>query len=155
MIYKGEPVSEPYHEIIVTVSHASKKSVGDFRHFWSLHVTGFNDEKHCQDCFIGEQEWKTNNKIPTGTPITIPMKGNFFYICGEKTYDDNFHMPLRWKQGSTTTLTTYNGFKFTVENAELVPFTDKFARKKYPEKSEEYLTCRNFQFAAQMYVQQK
>ena len=166
MQYSGELVVEPYNEILLSVEHAEKKTVDGFLAFWAYHVTGFDDTKHCMPCFLGEREWKVKGAMPTipvDAPVSIPMKGNYFYICGvtdfkifthEEYMRNNFHMPLRWEQGSTVTMTTYNGFTVTVANVARVEFDDKVVMRLYKDKGEEFYTCRNFQFAAQMYVKQ-
>jgi len=64
----------------------------------------------------------------------------------------NFHFPLKWKECSTATGETYNGFILTVKNAEIVPFSKDFAKTHYSHLGEKFWTCRNFQFAAQMYA---
>jgi hypothetical protein len=55
---------------------------------------------------------------------------------------------------------TYTGYTIKVGNAEKVIFDDKIARKLYAEKiralyaereAEEFLTCRNYQFGAQVF----
>lgn len=66
---------------------------------------------------------------------------------------NNFHFPLRWKEGNTATMTTYNGYTFTVQNAARVLFNDAFAKQQYQQqRGDEFWTCRNFQFGAQMYA---
>ena len=164
MRHIGEPVTQPYNEILLSVEHTDKKTLDGFNHFWGCHVTGFDDEKHCLECFIGKREEKIENKmqmIPDSAPITIPMQGNYFYICGvtnhlkfshEEYMANNFHLPLQWKPGSIAKLTTYNGYTFTVRNAEIVPFTSEVAETHYRQLGEKFWTCRNFQFGAQMYV---
>ena len=164
MIFCGDPVVLPYNEMLLSVGHAKNKVLDGFLSFWGWHVTGFNDTKHCQPCFVGERERAIQNKMritKAGTPLIIPVKGNYFYICGvtdfkvftHKEYmKNNFHFPLRWKPGSFATMTTYNEYTFVVENAEIVQFNGAFAKKKYYHLGYPFWSCRNFQFAADMYV---
>ncbi|MCL2711383.1 MAG: hypothetical protein FWE95_10935 [Planctomycetaceae bacterium] len=148
------------NEITITLSHAKKTTLNGFASFWGVHVRGFNAKKHCQYCLLGKRESSINIGIPAAVPISILMRGDYFYLCGvvstrgisHKEYmRRNFHMPVRCSPSSTATKTTYNGFTVTVENAELIPFTGEVAKELYGDLPEKYWTCRNFQFGAQMY----
>ncbi|MCL2305949.1 MAG: hypothetical protein FWC43_11455 [Planctomycetaceae bacterium] len=66
----------------------------------------------------------------------------------------NFHLPVRWKEGETVRAETYNGFVFTIENAERIPISDAVAKERYYHLGYNYWSCRNFQFGAQMYLNQ-
>ena len=148
------------NEIVVTVSHANRATLNGFTSFWGVHVRGFNAKRHCQYCLRGKREPSIKFGIPTAVPISILVRGDYFYLCGvvstrgishEEYMRRNFHMPVRWSLGSTATKTTYNGFTVTVENAELVSFTGEIAKELYGDLPEKYWSCRNFQFGAQMY----
>ena len=161
MKYFGEPVTIPYNNISVTVSHETSLRLDGFLAFWGWHVTGFNDEFHCQKCLSGKRESHFRRNMETGKTITIPLSGNFLYICGvtdfkvfshDEYMKNNFHMPLCWKPGCKAEMTTYNGYTFAAEDAEVVPFDGGLAKQRYDHLGYSYWSCRNFQFAAQMFV---
>jgi hypothetical protein len=164
MKYFGDSVSKPYKEILLTVTHESKRTLGGFLAFWGYHVNGFDDDLHCQKCLIGTREFKVHRRMPSsGSPLTIPLTGNYFYICGvvdfkvfshQEYMQNNFHLPVRWKEGSTAEAITYNGFVFTIANAEQVPISDEVAKMQYHHRGYKYWSCRNFQFGSQMYFNQ-
>jgi len=164
MMYFGESVGEPYKEILLTVTHENRKSLSGFLAFWGYHVYGFDDEFHCQKCLIGKRETRISRRMPTtGQPLVIPVTGNYFYICGVvdfKVYSHqeymkrNFHLPVRWKDGGKVEAITYNGYVFTIDNAEQVPISDEVAKKQYYHLGYNYWSCRNFQFGSQMYLNQ-
>jgi hypothetical protein len=143
------------------VSHASASRLDGFLSFWGWHVIGFDDEFHCQKCLLGARERLFRKDMVVGKTETIPMTGNFLYICGVTNFKvlthaeymkKNFHMPLRWKAGCNAEMTTYNGYTFAIRDAEVVPFDGTLAKQRYDHLGYPYWSCRNFQFAAQMFV---
>ena len=163
MLYSGEPVVLPYNEVSLKVSHPTKRVMDGFLSLWAYHVTGFNDDKHCQPCFLGERELSVDRRMPANPskPISIKMRGNYFYICGvtdfkvftHKEYmENNFHFPVKYSPGNSVAKTTYNGYTFIIDDAELVLFSAAFSKKHYYHKGYKYWSCRNFQFGADMFV---
>lgn len=72
------------------------------------------------------------------------------YICGvgagpkKLLHAQNLHLPLRYEAGGVVEQTTYNDYRFRIENAALVDvprLPDDFAGK-----TREHARCRNFQF---------
>jgi hypothetical protein len=61
----------------------------------------------------------------------------------------NLHLVGRVKDGASASIVLHNGSILEVGGLERIQFDDKAARKLFPGKSEAFLTCRNFQFAAQ------
>ena len=161
MKYFGEPVTIPYPIVSVTVSHETSRRLDGFLAFWGWHVTGFNDEFHCQKCLLGKRESHFRRTMEVGNTVTIPLTGHFLYLCGvtdfkkfshEDYMRNNYHMPVRWKLGCKAEMTTYNGYTFAIEDAEVVPFNGELAKERYSHLGYPFWSCRNFQFAAQMFL---
>ena len=148
----------PTKEIIITITHPDKNKteIDGFASFWGQHVVDFDTKEHCQACLVGPKEWskqKLKGKINTDAFI-VPMKGQYFYICGvksnhDKDYNNNFHLAIEYKEGAEAELTTYNGFKIAITNAKQIRFDFNQAWDNHLKKGRKYVTCRIYWFALQ------
>jgi len=126
-----------------------------FRHFWSKRVTGFDATVHCADCLRGPRLLEVNKDLARGGRVTLNAKaGSLIYICGvasPRNWANNFHLAFRVTDGGQTVSQLHTGARVAVSNAVAIHIADAAARRLYPELSEQFLTCRNFQFGAQAF----
>jgi hypothetical protein len=140
--------------IELDVSHHDGRSgrVEGFSLLWAWYVRGFKPGHHCQDCLEGHLAKNfTSRNAECGVHLldeaaTVP----YVYVCGvasgpaDERQHRNLHFPLRYWPGATTTIETYNGYRFTARNAMLMPvpaLPDDF--RGLPR---EHARCKNFQF---------
>ena len=138
-----------------------------WRHFWGKKVVAFDDRFHCARCLVGSQERRVHTATPVNVDIPLPnlKAGDVFYICGVATpweWANNLHLACRVVSEQNTLFTppkalapkasvlSYVGDRVTVTGAILLPFGDEIASKRYPDRDRSFLTCRNFQFGAEM-----
>ena len=82
-------------------------------------------------------------------------KGQFIYICGVSNphrWKNNMHLAVFYCKGSKALVSGYNGDLVIIENAKQFVFDDTEAKSIFPEKSAEFLTCRNFQFGVKAFI---
>lgn len=156
---------------VLTIHRTAASPPGDrldgFKWWWLKSVRGVNGRLHCAMCLVGGFAKAVKKNMLVETPVALdefrPGTFDFLYLCGvrgaafEKTtkrwissYDENFHLPLRAKEGARAELLTYNGYRVEVVNAEsmlpiaeLPPGWHGIERKRW--------SCRNFQFGVQHY----
>ena len=127
-----------------------------WRHLWMKHVVGFRPEVHCARCLVGPYDWAFGRAMPVNTEVQ-PRKvvsGAVLYFCGVSLptrWANNFHLAARPCPGAVLTVELWNGDSITFHGLERVPFDDAAARRLYPDRPSEFLTCRNFQFGAQAF----
>lgn len=144
----------------MTVSYALR-SVQDlvlgWRYLWMKRVTAFKPDVHCARCLVGSYDQQFGLKMPVNQtiPVAGADAGAILYFCGVST-------PYRWERnahlavvvtcvaGDMARLELYTGDILEVAGAVALPFTDETARRDYPSRSAAFLTCRNFQFGAEM-----
>jgi len=145
-------------DVYIKVDAPEKQDVGGgWRYFWAKTVTGFDASIHCMQCLIGDRIEGISPKLLTkGGKVGKRFKtGTMLYICGVSypyIWDRNFHMPVRVKRGASSRARTYTGAIVTVEGAERIAFNDHAALAHFGQKGPRFLTCRNFQFAAQEFA---
>lgn len=126
-----------------------------FRYFWAKHVTGFNSATHCYNCLKGSPVKAVNLELARGGTISILVEpGAMIYICGVASphrWPDNFHHAFRAVPGATSEGQLHTGALLKVINGERIPFDGTAAISAFRDRGPEFLTCRNFQFAAQMF----
>ncbi|MBI1186483.1 MAG: hypothetical protein GC206_04010 [Alphaproteobacteria bacterium] len=126
-----------------------------FRYFWARRVTGFNSNAHCYSCLKGSPIPAVSKALSEGGECSIPaLPDSIIYICGvakPHNWVDNFHLAIRAKAGSTCERELHTGADLKVINGERIAFDDAAARRLFPDRGPDFLTCRNFQFAAQMF----
>lgn len=130
--------------------------VTGWRFLWMKRVKGFRSDFHCARCLEGSFVKGLGTSLATNVPHAVAADdGDLFYLCGVSApyvWANNLHMALCAKAGSVVTVAAYNGEVFTVEHAELVPFDDVAARRRFAGRGSEFLTCRNFQFGAHFFT---
>jgi hypothetical protein len=142
--------------IVITVTHPSGEEalIKGFRYIWAFYVKGYNPEKHCQPGLIGQRvdEFCTPTAM-SGRSVTCDKMDRYpyLYVCGvgagrkEDLWKENFHLPLSYAAGSVVEKTSYNGYRFRVENAAEVVVPE--LREGWEGKPREHTRCKNFQFA--------
>jgi hypothetical protein len=100
-----------------------------FRYLWASYVKSFDPAAHCQACLKGALATNFNSKTAQiGRDIALERAPAFpfVYLCGvaagksEYREERNLHLPLRYVEGRVAEGVTYNGYRFTVVNAELL-----------------------------------
>jgi len=137
----------------------SKSSVlTGYRFFWAMTVVGFNDNEHCQKCFVGQRLSVIRaTTVPMNETIELMVQeGTVVYFCGvseSHVWAKNFHLAVRVTGDKNDRIVSsmVNGQTITIRGAGKIDFDERAAQQLYPEKSRKFLTCRNFQFAAQMF----
>jgi hypothetical protein len=140
-----------------------------FSYAWFRTVTGFNPEKHCAACFVGERDPRITKRIATRTQIEISCPGHseppkmggagsqmtqqpYFYLCaGARLYDQNLHVAWIYEPGESFTAKTFNGFTISVTNAARVTIQPLPADHPARALGDRFTRCRNFQFGVQIY----
>lgn len=127
-----------------------------FRYFWMKSVTGFDPSVHCARCLRGNYEKVIGSKMPTNQRLDLGgyTEGAVLYLCGVSApyrWASNAHLAVKVKKGAVATVTLYTGDVVQMFDCIALPFDDKVARERFPERSIAFLSCRNFQFAAQYF----
>ena len=127
-----------------------------FRYFWLKKVVGFNPRVHCARCLKGEYSELCGPGVAVGVPIEDPLfqSGDFAYFCGVSTpyrWANNLHLAGRVVPGSVASAPIWSGGQLVVRGLEKIEFDDEAALRLFPEHGAAYLTCRNFQFGAQVF----
>ncbi len=126
-----------------------------FRYLWMKTVTGFLPRHHCARCLKGEYhpEFGPTMDVNARLGAVEYSEGTLLYICGVSSpyrWPQNLHLAGRVTAGAQAGTTVWTGDQLTVSGLERIPFDDRAARRRFPERGEDYLTCRNFQFGAQL-----
>lgn len=77
--------------------------------------------------------------------------GDVLYLCGVSApyvWMRNFHLALVCQYGARVRTTAYTGDVIEIDGCDLIHFDDAEARRRFPDKGEAFLSCRNFQFGA-------
>lgn len=123
-----------------------------FRYFWLKRVTGFDPKQHCARCLRGSYFEEVSTKLPVNRAIHIEADpGEVLYLCGVSApyrWERNFHLALIVEHGARVGSTAYTGDVIGIEGADYLPFDDAEARRRFPDRGEAFLSCRNFQFGA-------
>ncbi len=130
-------------------------SLKGFRYFWMKKVVGFNNQVHCARCLKGGYEKQVSNHLPGNVEIELSRynEGDLIYICGVSSlyrWEKNFHLAGRVGNGNVR-VTLYTGDVLEVQGIEEISISDEAAKRLYPDRTDEFLTCRNFQFGVQMF----
>jgi hypothetical protein len=116
------------------------------------HVTGFDPAVHCARCLRGSYEKLVGTGMIMNEPIPLLVRaGAALYLCGVSTpyrWEKNLHVAVEPHEGSVVSVKSYAGDIITFHGAREIQFDDAAARARFPDKGEEFLTCRNFQFGA-------
>ena len=137
----------------LTLRSVQGKPVG-FRYLWMKRVDDFLSCHHCARCIVGPYIWEVGKHMDSRSVFIAGDEGVLFYLCGVALpfdYSKNMHLALRVVEGKEASVTSHRGQVFSVQGAEQVHFDDRAARRKFPDHGEAHLTCRNFQFMAQLF----
>ena len=128
-----------------------------WKYFWAKNVRGFDPSVHCARCLIGSYEKKIGTRAPVNTEVDLINHnvGDLLYVCGVAQpykWANNFHMACR-VTGSMQDVAAdlmAGGDAFIVRGAAKVPFDAETAQRQFAGRGKDYLTCRNFQFGAEL-----
>jgi hypothetical protein len=146
--------------IILDVSHPSQLAgpITGFRFLWAYYVNGYRPEKHCQPCFKGRRvnEFCTAT-ASTGRQIVLDRMDRYpyLYVCGvaagpvSERGARNLHLPLRYAEGASVEVVSYNGYRFRARNAERVEVP--LLPDNWNGLARAHARCRNFQFAVSVF----
>lgn len=128
-----------------------------FKYLWLKYVTAVNLDVHCARCLVGEYSKAIKADIPNPQFLALnEHPANIFYLCGVASpyrWQNNFHLAFRAAEGETFQVNEL-GISVTVKNAERIPITgEAIAVVNHPKKHlADFNTCRNWQFANQLYL---
>lgn len=142
--------------ITLEITHPLQRMgrMGGFRYLWAFLVSGYRSDRHCQQCFYGRL---VPGLSPTEDAVAVPIsmamtdRYPYAYVCGVAAGPTalrrtrNLHLPLRYAEGSTVGVTTYNDYTITALNAQSVPFTA--LPDDWNGLPKGHVRCKNFQFA--------
>lgn len=144
------------HLSVIYHSAAGEPLRAAWRFLWCKSAEAFDPRQHCAKCLKGRYETRFGLDMPADDMVDLDHgPGALLYFCGvSKPYrwDRNLHLAVRvtGDPQDIASATAWNGDKVTIAGAEEVPFNDEAARAGYPALGAAFLTCRNFQFGAQM-----
>ena len=148
----------------VSDADGSVGKIDGFKSFWAYYVDGYDPKHHCQACFKGAPipEFNTST-AKTGTSVLFDKmdKHKYLYLCGVATgpinqlFRKNFHLPLSYREGTSVSATTYNGYTVTADNAVLlqIPALPKDWKPlpDEPALPDAMTRCKNFQFGVEYF----
>ena len=131
-----------------------------FKYSWLKYVNDIDLSVHCAKCLIGEYSLKINNQIQSESDIVLDEEiSQYYYLCGVSLpyrWSNNFHLAFRFKAGSSISANR-NGIEIIIENAEEIKIDSHSIKKvnHFNSVIKAYFTCRNWQFANQIYLEDK
>ena len=133
-----------------------KVDIQGFRYLWLKTVESFNPQYHCAKCLVGKYSKAFSPRMPRNQPISEDYNiDTILYFCGVSTpykWDNNFHFVGKVSDTNTKiTIPLYSGDAITIEGIKQINIDPTIALLDYPDLSEKYLTCRNFQLGAQLF----
>lgn len=128
-----------------------------WKYFWAKNVKGFNSDLHCARCLVGSYIKPICTRAPVNTEVDLPNHsvGDLIYVCGVAQpyrWANNFHMACRvtGESGDVAAGPMAGGDTFMVRGATRVEFDASTAERSFAGRGKDFLTCRNFQFGAQL-----
>ena len=151
---------QPLSTMVLTVTHPTiaEGRIPGFRFLWAYYVNGYDITRHCQTGLRGRRAENFHSRTARcAAPVLLEHADRFpfVYICGVAAGpvrlrgERNLHLPLRPQPGAGACATTYNGFRFVVENAALV--TVPSLPRGWHGLPDAHTQCRNFQFAVAVF----
>lgn len=135
--------------------HSDNARLVGFRYFWMKTVTGFRSSVHCANCLVGNYCGEVSNSMLSGRRHVLAHPvGTVLYLCGVASpyrWTHNAHLAMKVDPGHTASVKLWQGDTVEIEGARQLLFDDAVARRMYPDKGRDFLTCRNFQFGAQYF----
>lgn len=125
-----------------------------WRYFWAKTVVGFNPAVHCAQCLVGAYLKQVGKQMAVNQNVPFDLKpGELVYFCGVSNpyvWKNNLHLAVVGKLGAVATAKAYNGDELVVTGAEPIKILPDEAVSTYATRGKEFLTCRNYQFGAQV-----
>ena len=125
-----------------------------FNYLWAKKIEGFEPSVHCAKCLIGKYSSQFSPKMQSNVWIESEYKvGDILYFCGVSApykWSNNLHIAGIVSEGSMFHMVSYTGDRIAIRNFERLEFDHAIATDKYPDLSDRFLTCRNFQFGASL-----
>lgn len=126
-----------------------------FRHWWAKSVVSFNPEHHCINSFKGQASKVFRTYMPVNEFVPLEFaEGDIVYFCGVADpwcWGNNMHLAGTSEEGSESSVFLYTGDRLVIQGLRRIEFDDRVAVQEYADKGPKWATCRNFQFAAQMF----
>jgi hypothetical protein len=128
-----------------------------WRYLWLKTVEGFNENVHCARCLVGKFDKNFGLKSPINRDVELAYpEGTILYFCGVAqpyNWANNAHLAGRVKRGAMASLDLWTKDMLVIRGLEAIPIDKSVSDAKFGDRSRNYLTCRNFQFGAQMFCE--
>jgi hypothetical protein len=126
-----------------------------WHYLWCKAVEGFDSSKHCARCLVGKYSKQFGLKAPINQDVELAYdEGTVLYFCGVSTpyaWKNNAHLAGRVNKDAYCSIEMWTGDILHVLGMEQIKFNDSVANHRFPDLGKEFLTCRNFQFGAQLF----
>lgn len=120
----------------------------NFKYLWLKSVIDIDLSKHCAQCLVGEYVKGVNGSIKELNNLVL--NGNVYYLCGVSypfKWENNFHLAFVKSDGDSIDF-SHNGISIHIDGAKQLPISPKYIDTTHPKaKFKSYSTCRNWQFA--------
>lgn len=131
---------------------------GFTQYTWLKYVTGFDQDHHCARSLRGFHSKRVWHQMPLNVPVVLDEAPvfDYIYLCGVSDnyiWRNNLHVVVRHKPGGFVATQTYNGISVRFRNAERVEIPA--LPPGWNGLSDEFTTCRNFQFGVMAYGYEK
>ena len=132
-----------------------------YRIEWLRYITGVDLNEHCMKSLLGHNDTHFKSYRRSYYDLRLLPGYAYYYFCAVDEnwiWANNIHLAFREKTGYTIMGDT-PFMKVEIENAEVIPITDKHIDWNLPQsKNKLFNTCRNWQFANMIkgnFVEQK
>ncbi len=132
---------------------------GRFKYLWLKYVKDVNLSVHCAKSLVGAYSTRISTGLIEGSKIHLDeYVSRYFYLCGVSLpykWSNNFHLAFRFKKGNEIKVNR-NGIDIIIQDAEEIPINIEAMEIVNHEKLsvKAYSTCRNWQFANQIYLKE-
>ena len=120
------------------------KEPSQFKYFWIKYVNGFDPEKHCAKCLIGEYSSLLSYKkhLDLAGAVLDEHVSRFIYICGvTPKWKWNVHVAGIWQPGESCEFEDER-VEMRLKNFRRIEILDQ----NCPAAPRVFATCRNWQF---------
>lgn len=128
-----------------------------YKYLWLKYVRGFDPQRHCAYCLIGDFSQKINPKMPVNQFIMLNETSNYdcLYLCGVIGYVNNLHIAFVPTNNPDDIIVqkTYRGDEVIISGAKRLSIPP--LPLNYNGLSRAFTTCRNYQFGVNFYINQK
>ena len=105
---------------------------------------------------VGKYDNRFGLKAPVNQDVELSgyRDGDLLYFCGVAQpykWANNAHLAGRVTDGEVSSIPLLTGDTLIVKGLKAIAIDAAPARTRFPNFGASYLTCRNFQFAAQMF----